>query len=489
MSLSKKMFLAFAGVVFLVVVVMSLAVNWSFQRGFNDYLRAQDQTRLDDLGATLKTLFVEDFSWQVLRTDKKTWRTVVNPQKSASLHPPPPDQKQGGRSKPRQKSSETKLGPPPKPNTPLPFEFRLLLLDGLGGHVAGSKRVEKILKAGNTSLLTHDIWVDNKIVGHLLLQAPTPVSSTLSQAFLKRQVTQLLWFGPIAILFALGAAALLMRYFLRPIAELADGAKTLTSGHYEHRIELTGEDELGQLAADFNTLAQTLETEERLRLQLVADTSHELRTPLAVLRSEIEAIQDGIRKPEPHRIAALHAQVLSLSKLVDDLHQLSLGDADLLPRAEQKVDLNAMLLELTTISEALALSHGLKLSYGSEGSALYVEADPSQLLQLFNNLLENSVRHTTRGGEVRVQLQSTDTQLIVCISDSAPSVPQESLPRLFDRLYRVDSSRNRGSGGSGLGLAIVEQISKKLGGSLRADHSDLGGLLVELKLPKYRPGR
>lgn len=507
LTLFHKLFIAFAAVVTAVIIAVLMFVNWNFKRGFNDYLLAQELQRLEIVAESFVEQYAREGSWDSLREGGSSWHRLLfswgpagPPGFIGPMGAPPslndlPDGMRGppprGPDGPRNRdglpdfAALTDSRPRPPPHKGRPFELRIALIDHLGEYINGSKKIASGKPSEGATLHRVVLQAEDEVLGWLLLQSPLIIDDALAAKFRERQLALLAWLAPVAMLLALLAAALLVRHFLRPIQQLAAGTKRLTAGEYSHRIELKSRDELGDLARDFSVLAQTLEAEENLRQRWIADTSHELRTPLAVLRSEIEAIQDGIRKPEPRRISALHAQVLSLTKLVNDLHQLSLGDAGLLQQLKQKLDLNQILQDVHLANDARAESRGLEIHLHTTEMALETRGDPSRLFQLFNNLVDNSLQHTDSGGEVRIRSFQTATEVIVQINDSAPGVSDEALPKLFERLYRPDVSRNRHSGGSGLGLAIAEQIVEAHGGKLTATHSPLGGLQVECRMPRH----
>jgi two-component system sensor histidine kinase BaeS len=245
-----------------------------------------------------------------------------------------------------------------------------------------------------------------------------------------------------------------------------------------------GQDELAELSKTFNNLTNTLKLQKRSREQWIADISHELRTLIAVLVSEIEAIEDGIRKPEPKYIKSLHEQVMNLSRLVDDLYQLSLSDAGVLTKNTEQVNLTRLLDNIANQNEVRLSEKNIHLQrcYDSNRATL-LQADPNALSQLILNFFENSYRYTEPDGQLKLTLSQGLNTVELMIEDSAPAVPDDALPKLFERLFRVDKSRSRANGGSGLGLSICQNIVKAQGGKIYADHSPLGGLQIKIILP------
>ena len=242
-------------------------------------------------------------------------------------------------------------------------------------------------------------------------------------------------------------------------------------------------DEIGQLVDDFNRLARTLENNESLRRNFMADISHELRTPLAVLKGELEALQDDIRQFTPDSLKSLQAEVTMLSKLIDDLYELALADVGALVYRYEDVNIAGLLKDsLPGFAERFA-GRQLTLEANVPDAPVMVNADPQRLKQLFNNVLENCVRYTDAGGRVQVSLRRDRDVLRIDVEDSAPGVAATLLPRLFERLFRVEASRSRERGGAGLGLAIVKSVVEAHRGTIVAKPSHLGGLWIQVVLP------
>jgi len=216
----------------------------------------------------------------------------------------------------------------------------------------------------------------------------------------------------------------------------------------------------------------------------VADISHELRTPLAVLRGEIEALQDRVRSFTPEAARSLHSEVMRLNRLVDDLFQLSMSDVGALTYRKESVDVAAILNREAELfrDEFIEKNISLTVNVLTEGG-IYIFGDPERMQQLFDNLFSNSLKYTNPGGTLSITCQSAAGGTEILFQDSSPSVPAADIDRLFERLYRVEDSRNRASGGAGLGLAICRNIVEAHGGSIAAEASPLGGVLIRITLP------
>lgn len=326
------------------------------------------------------------------------------------------------------------------------------------------------------------IMVNNKVVGYLGLKPVLDQDDALSINFFSNQKRYLLLVYGLTFLTSLIAALLLATYFKKPIQRLLNATRELTKGHYQHQVKINRNDELGDLSTEINQLAVILDQHERSRRQWVADTSHELKTPLAVLQAQIEAMQDGIRKPTPEHFEAMLRQVTSLKKLTQDLADLAQAEAQQLTCYLAEVNpWNVVLQEVENFKPKFAQAH-LAISVQGEGENLQLDID--RFKQIMVNLLGNSIRYTEAGGEVRVHTEQSATHWSVIVDDSPFGLTDEQLARLGERFYRVDDSRTRSTGGTGLGLALSGKIAQALGGKLSFEHSPLGGLRCKLTFPK-----
>ncbi len=463
----------------LLVVLLILAINMglsrlSFQQGFTQYIQEVRLKRLDGFRRTLSDLYRQQGAWTFLEQDPRLWHQLLS---EAELVPP-----QRRRDGPNHRRRPPPgFGPPklatsnehPIPPPPLMRE-RIGLLDPAHSPVIGPP------PAADDRLVP--VELEKEVVGYLSVRTFTPFRSELDHQFAQQQLDNLLLTALLSLLIAIVASLLLARIFNRQIARLAEMARQLTSGNFESHVNVKSHDELSDLATDLNILAETLEQNQTARRQWVADISHELRTPLTVLKGELEAMEDGLRPLNGESIHSLSLEVKQLKRLVDDLYQLSLSDQGSL---SYKKEPTAPLQLLRGVVEGFAISMQQKkitLTVTCEGDGPQLLADPQRLTQLFTNLLENSLRHTDEGGVVKIHCE-IGSSLMIHIEDSAPGVPQELIPRLFERLFRVDDSRNRSYGGSGLGLSIVQSIAQAHGGGLAAEPSALGGLKISLRLP------
>jgi two-component system sensor histidine kinase BaeS len=330
------------------------------------------------------------------------------------------------------------------------------------------------------------ISVAGKTIGYLGLIPFTELSHSGDLLFVEQQSESFVLITILMVGLSLLLTFPVTVHLLRPINALTDGTRKLIGGHFRTRIAVTTGDELGRLSDDFNILAMTLEKNEKNRQRWVADISHELRTPLAVLRGEVEALQDGIRRPEPETLAALHGEILHLERIVSDLYELSMSDIGALDYKKVKVNPAGILAGTIELFEQRLSQKGLELTADlNREKSCYILGDPDRLQQLFSNLLENCLRYTSSSGTIRVAVEVGSGFICIDFQDSSPGVSPAQLPRLFDRLYRVEESRNRATGGAGLGLAICKNIVDAHNGQIEADNSPLGGIRIKIQLPLH----
>lgn len=281
----------------------------------------------------------------------------------------------------------------------------------------------------------------------------------------------------IAVISATGAAVMLTimlsRRILRPIEELILGARNLGKGDLDYRVPIRLNDEIGEMAIAFNTMAENLSHLEKLRRQMVSDVAHELRTPISNIRGYLEAIQDGLATPSRQIIDSLHEEILILSRLVDDLQDLALAEAGKLHMDFKWVALEP-LFKRTTHSLLPALKEkSLQFTEIIAPSLPSVYVDPERIAQVLRNLLVNAITYTGDGGSIEVSVQDTGSSLRILVQDTGIGISSKDTAMIFERFYRVDPSRTRQTGGAGLGLAIAKQLVQAHGGEVGVE-SEIG---------------
>lgn len=326
------------------------------------------------------------------------------------------------------------------------------------------------------------IIVNDKTVGYLGLRPVLNQDDALSINFFSNQKRYLFLIYILTLTASLVAALLLATYFKKPIQRLLNATRELTKGNYQHQVKVNRNDELGDLSIEINQLAVILDQHEKSRRQWVADTSHELKTPLAVLQAQIEAMQDGIRKPTQEHFASMLGQVSSLKKLTQDLADLAQAEAQQLKFYFSEVDPWSVVMQEVESFKPKFEQADLRVT--TTGQGVYLQLDVDRFKQIMVNLLGNSIRYTEAGGEVHIHTLEDEHSWSVLVDDSPFGLTDEQLANLGQRFYRVDNSRTRSTGGTGLGLALSGKIVQGLGGTLSFDHSPLGGLRCKLTFSK-----
>ena len=470
LKIRHKLFLALLFTSVVVSLALHFFVKVSFERGFRDYVKGQEIEQIGDLREQLISRYQNEESWDFMTDNHRLWKrmyqeTLVLSGKMvqvADVPEPPPG-----------------IGPPAGPER----ELR-----GLGPRISLYDADKKWIIGGDRKLdadfKMSPMIIQGKTIGYLGLAPEKKLMFVRDRHFLRQQTKVFALIPVIIVVMSLLISFPLTVHLLRPINAMTDGTRRLIAGRFKTRIPVSSGDELGVLSKDFNSLATTLEKNEQNRKQLVADISHELRTPLAILRGEIEALQDGVRQPSAHTFSGLHGEVMHLERMVSDLYELSMSDIGALNYKRVLVNPLEILQATVEMFEQRMQEKNLKISlHTGDVQECCVLADSARLQQLFSNILENSLRYTDGPGMVEVNLKTDKDLLRISFADSAPGVSGEQITMLFDRFYRVEGSRNRGTGGVGLGLAICKNIVDGHEGSIQATSSPLGGVLVQIELP------
>ena len=344
----------------------------------------------------------------------------------------------------------------------------------------GNKDMQTIL---NDRFILSPINYEDKQVGTLALLISERLYEAIDIAF-ARSNNQTLRFSAIAgLLFAAIISLILTMNITGPIRKLGRGTRSLISGEFKTRVSIKNRDELGKLSRDFNILAKTLDKNAESQKQWLADISHELRTPIAILKSELEAVEDGIREFDKETLQSLTHEVKRISNLVNDLYELTLADLGAMKYQIREMDIETCLEGVIESYRDRLESSGIELSKSIQGVGVIL-GDAYRLEQLFTNLIENTLRYTDTPGKLDIQLTEEKNSILIAFNDTAPGVEAEVIDKIFDRFFREELSRSREKGGAGLGLAICHEIVEAHSGQISASQSDLGGLSIQISLPR-----
>jgi signal transduction histidine kinase len=320
--------------------------------------------------------------------------------------------------------------------------------------------------------------------------APQRVMGPPEEAYLAG-LNNSLWLGGLgAAVVALAVGLYSARRITSPLRRMTGAATRIAEGDLSQRVEVHSQDELGELARAFNSMAESLARNEEARRHLVTDIAHELRTPLSVVQGNLEGMLDGVVPADRDHLASLHQETMLLSRLVADLQDLSLAEAGQLKLHLAPVDPAALARKVWEKMRPQAESKGISLeAHLPEGLPL-VRVDEDRISQVIGNLLSNALRHTPAGGRIQVEVQELEDErgawVRFTISDTGPGIASEDLPHVFNRFYRADRSRSRATGGTGIGLAIVKQLVEAHGGRVWAESQPGQGATFSFTVPIYR---
>lgn len=294
-------------------------------------------------------------------------------------------------------------------------------------------------------------------------------SGRAGEQYLSAVNQAIIWAGLVAIVIALFLGLLLARRLTRPISQMAQATRAVAAGDLTKQVPVDSDDELGQLAQDFNQMARTLALSEQQRRQLLADTAHDLRTPISIIRSHLEAMLDGVFPMTLENLAAIHEETLHLSRLVDDVRTLSLAETGQLHLEMKPVDMQTLAGQVVSAFAPLAEADGVRLESNLE-NVRTITADEARIHQVLANLISNALRFAPLGEQeppiVVVSLTEEMDRVMISVTDNGPGLTAEQQLRVFDRFWRSDSARDRQKGGSGLGLAISKSIVEAHNGQI-----------------------
>ena len=284
-------------------------------------------------------------------------------------------------------------------------------------------------------------------------------------------------------------SVILSRALTRKIGRLLTAIRKVREGAYSHRAEIPGRDEIAQIGQEFNSLTDRLQTTENARRRFVSDASHELKTPLAAIRLLTDSIlQTDNIDPATTRefVADIGAEAERLSRITEDLLRLTRLDSGVLEPAAA-VEVLPVLEQTMRMMSLVAQEKGVELTYTAAGDCT-VLGTRDEIYQIIYNLTDNAVKYSPVGSTVQVSLRGTAEGVELTVADNGTGIPEEDLPRIFQRFYRVDKARSREAGGTGLGLSIVSDTVQRRGGTVEAANRPGGGAVFTVRWPRMKGG-
>lgn len=439
-----KLALAFVFVALIGVVLVAILANRATAVGFQQFLETGETSQLADLQQDLGAYFEQQGNWDGTNTILR--RSGIGPEASG-----------GG--------------------------YFLRVIDS-NNQVVGARGGQG--RPSNEFSIQLPIVVDGQQVG-TLLAAEAGRGGRAGEQYLASVNQAILYAGIGAIVVALILGILLAQGLTRPLRRLTTATQAVAAGDFSQQVTVKSNDEIGELAHDFNQMARALELSEKQRRQLLADTAHDLRTPISVMRSHLEAMLDGVFPATPENLAVVHEETLHLSRLIDDVRTLSLVETGHLPLNFAPVETIDLAQQVVAAFLPLAEADGVLMRTELQETGA-IMADRARLHQVLANLIANALRYAPQGTSdtptVVVSLGNDGEQVVLRIGDNGPGLTAEQQAHIFDRFWRSDAARSRDEGGSGLGLAIARGIVEAHGGSISAASEPGVGTEMTIRLPK-----
>ncbi len=334
------------------------------------------------------------------------------------------------------------------------------------------------------------LWLANLQMHNLFaayVQMPHMDMGQNEMIFLHSVHESLIWVGVLFIILGFIASFVLAKSITKPLQALAQGTEAIRQGKLGIQVAVSSADEIGQLAQTFNNMSQQLAQVEEMRRRFLADTAHELRTPLAILQGNLENMLAGVSEPQLERLFSMQEEVQRLTRLVENLRDLSLARLHKLPLHKQLLDMNQLLLRALDMFQPLLEEHRLVFTTDLAQDLPPVYVDGDRINQVLYNLISNAIRYSPPGGNLRLrtccQKRHNRSWLVVDVVDTGPGILAGDLPYLFDYFYRGDEARSRETGGTGIGLSLVRYYCEAHAGWAEARNNIGGGACFSIGLP------
>ncbi|MEC1718267.1 sensor histidine kinase [Schinkia azotoformans] len=372
--------------------------------------------------------------------------------------------------------------------TPMLLNLQVLIANTKGVIIADSKQLYNGKRALEVPGIHRDLLFNNKKVGELIIiREEDLIQQNLVKQFIHSTNYTILLGTMIGSLIAVAVGFIIAKGLTKPVAKLLKGIEKVSSGDTSFRVSVQKKDEFYHLVQAFNHMTEQLAQNERLRQNLMADVAHELRTPLAIIRGKLESIQEGVIEANEKEIMLLVDEVYRLSRLVNNLQQLSLAEAGKLPLNKAPLNVNQFLDKVISNFLALTDDKNITLKKRLLIKEIILPLDEDRMTQVIVNILDNALRHTPRNGEITVlsDYDKNTGEVVITISDTGLGIDPKILPTIFDRFSRTDTSRNRDQGGTGLGLSIAKGFVEAHEGTISVT-SEIGkGTSFSIRLPSF----
>lgn len=526
LTIQYKLFLAMFAWSALLIAVLALSIQRSLDVGMIDYVNQKEVDNIMPLVETLGSEFLKDGNWTAYEERTGKFRRLLEKQLFSLGAPAEPHHVRGAHLRGPSARGPEDRRPPPRRRTPTADALESLASDTSGPAAYGpgdnQGRQNMLLENGVQELppfrnggpgpLISYVLLDKEkkliagfyppdrdytyveikplsdVVGYFAVSKRNALADGYELKFLDKQQQHLFVIATVLLLVTFALTLPFARHLVRPIRQVASSLSKLSKGQYNTELATKRSDEFQLLFQNINNLAKTLAENESARKKWFADTAHDLRTPIAIMRGELEAMLDGVRNMDTKQVESIHSETLRLQRFITDLHELARSELGTQHYQKVSLDVNRILLDVADHCQQLLSEHQVQLNtHLPETETLYL-ADEFRLAQCFDNLLTNIASYAHHATRADISLFKDHDSIKIVVEDDGQGVEDEHLSKLFDHLYRVDGSRNRGqftkeTGGSGLGLAICKNIIEAHNGKIWAEKSKLGGLAIVITLP------
>ena len=505
LKLRWQLLLSYLPVLLIPILVISFVVRGVAERGLTVLVTQEAKQRAATVSGVFAQYYLVHGNWNGIEiVFEELQRGPIQSQGQNLLlpgadQPPrgPNGQNNGnpprGTPIPRTPTVPNGRGRPGQVDQPQPGQF---LITDLTGMVVASDNSSANGQVLSPEALAQGVAlvVNGKAIGTLVIGAAFGVLNAQENQLLDSVSSALLVTGLIMVLLVIALVLWLSQQLTVPARALIQGVRHLADGDWTQPVAISSHNEFADLTLAFNGMAEQLTRQQRQQRQLIADIAHDLRTPLSVMALEVAGIKAGLQTPE-EATTSLQEEIDWLQHLIDDLHTLSLMDTG---RLDLRVDDTALGPYLTTIGnqwQAMAVAQDKSLHYDLPLDLPVLQIDPFRLKQVLGNLLNNALQHTPAGTHILLRavvnrVNSYDPgEVVITVADNGPGISEETVPHIFERFYRADHARNRGSHehGSGLGLSIAYQLVALHGGSLDVKSAAGKGTIFNIHLPLLRP--
>ncbi len=308
--------------------------------------------------------------------------------------------------------------------------------------------------------------------------------SRLDIAFRNNTYHALLMAGATSVIVATLIGLWSSRSLIRPVRKISEAAQEISEGNLSARTGMRGGNELSRLGEQFDAMAESIEKDRQMEMQLTSDVAHELRTPLMAIQATVEAMLDGVYDTDPEHLSLIESEVRRLSRLVDALLKLSRLERRSQPMNEEVCDIGELAEAVVVSHEMLVQDSGLSIESHAEGVVKAV-CDKDMIKQAVANLVSNAVRYTPEGGRIDVVVRREDDWVAIDVSDTGIGLSPEEERMVFSRFWRADSDRGRKNGGLGIGLSVVKEIVGQHKGQIKAKGEKGVGSTFTIMIPAY----